>query len=102
MDGYPDIGRPPLHHPPRYLQTSWVAYQYKKRRRKNTSSYALIRPPKSCCRSVPLEGDLSVDLAHGESLPPVVGGKTRAVAICTGSRSNKKRREGENKKDTSN
>ncbi|KAF8248018.1 hypothetical protein K440DRAFT_627756 [Wilcoxina mikolae CBS 423.85] len=46
----------------------------------NPSSYAL--------------GDLSVHPAHGESPPPVVGGKTCANTICTGPRSNKKRREG--------
>ncbi|KAF8249097.1 hypothetical protein K440DRAFT_622324 [Wilcoxina mikolae CBS 423.85] len=63
----------------------------KRRRRMNPRSYALVRPRKSRCRSVPLEGDLSVDPAHGESPPPVVGGKTRAVAICTGPRSNKKK-----------
>ena len=41
------------------------------------------------------QGNLSADLAHWETPPPVAGGKTRADAICTRPRSKeeKKRRE---------
>jgi len=54
------------------------------------------RTPASGC--VPIgtaQGDLSADLAEGETPPPVTGGKTHANAICTGPRSKeeKKRRD---------
>jgi len=59
----------------------------------NHSGYAIVWTHKSPNWSVQLSGDLSAHSAHGETPPPLEGGKTHADAIYTGTKSNQKRTE---------